>query len=605
MFNKIATLILCLIVMSSDGRTQDLVPPHEVCRIAIEKGNYQNALSICSQLRPLILAEKNPVNEVHYYFSMINLHHGLENETEVAAYLKKVENHPSFNSEVPVQYQYYRTKGRHVKRKGDYESTIAYYTQGLQLALKQKKLTWLSQSYHNLGIVQRQSNNYEAALINYTKSLEVLSQLGDLYMIANTQRNIGVVYTHLEEHQKAINFYEQAYASFIKLSQAEVVDTRVNDIIEHMYEDFALAYYEVGDSENSHKYKQLILEHYKEIDNLRDQTRALMNVAILDLYNDMYSVAITRLMHALKLAGSNNFEHSSEMYFLLAKAYQAVEQTNNSITDSTTNPIPNQINSAINSAEQGLILESEIKNHEVKIKLHQLLSQLYLSSNKDVAIEHMQKYQIDRELFFQNKFDHSVKTEQHKLELMLKDKNLVDEKYSNLVKSSEITILQQSILMFVLLLLGAVGAFFFLLFKRKKERQQLLSQIKSHQQQQLLLNEQKATKDEDHRQIFKKLLVETMNLLVETWEKHTGSNRVELAEKSGAWTITIDNGTLRTRSLDKYMSLNSMPKFPRWKNVIKTCHFILSDETLSLDDRASVNEKLDAVMQVIKQRSLS
>lgn len=107
------------------------------------------------------------------------------------------------------------------------------------------------------------------------------------------------------------------------------------------------------------------------------------------------------------------------------------------------------------------------------------------------------------------------------------------------------------------------------------------------------------------KQILRESLVSTMIEAVSIWEKHTKTNRVELAEKSKLWTVSIDNGTLRTRSLDKYLSLEKIPLNPRWRNVAGTCHFILADMTLSPKDRSLLNQHLDSIMQNVKMLSMA
>jgi hypothetical protein len=72
------------------------------------------------------------------------------------------------------------------------------------------------------------------------------------------------------------------------------------------------------------------------------------------------------------------------------------------------------------------------------------------------------------------------------------------------------------------------------------------------------------------------------------WEKVTLSNRVEFADQSKVWKINIDEGRLRTRSLDKYLSVNSIPKNPRVNQVIKSCHFMLTLEKVKPLDRKKI-----------------
>ena len=107
------------------------------------------------------------------------------------------------------------------------------------------------------------------------------------------------------------------------------------------------------------------------------------------------------------------------------------------------------------------------------------------------------------------------------------------------------------------------------------------------------------------KQRLREALVDTMLTAVSTWESYTKSNRVELAEKSKIWTVSVDNGTLRTRSLDKYLNLDKIPLNPRWRNVAGTCHFILADPELPAIERDKLNQSLDSVMLVVKELSMS
>lgn len=75
---------------------------------------------------------------------------------------------------------------------------------------------------------------------------------------------------------------------------------------------------------------------------------------------------------------------------------------------------------------------------------------------------------------------------------------------------------------------------------------------------------------------LKARLIETMCLAVECWEMYTGNTKVELAQESKLWAIVIDNGRLRTRTLDRYLSEESFPKRPRWRQVARTGYFVLA-----------------------------
>ncbi|MPX91323.1 HAMP domain-containing protein [Salinivibrio sp. VYel1] len=66
-------------------------------------------------------------------------------------------------------------------------------------------------------------------------------------------------------------------------------------------------------------------------------------------------------------------------------------------------------------------------------------------------------------------------------------------------------------------------------------------------------------------------LVDAMNLALAAW----GGDKIGLAEKSGLWRVYQDKGSFQTRTLDKYLHVETVPKTPRWRNVVRTLDFVL------------------------------
>lgn len=79
----------------------------------------------------------------------------------------------------------------------------------------------------------------------------------------------------------------------------------------------------------------------------------------------------------------------------------------------------------------------------------------------------------------------------------------------------------------------------------------------------------------DNDNEFKADLCELMNLSLTLWEDSTGESKVELAQQSRLWRVTLDGGSCKTRTLDKYLSVTHIPANPRWRIVIKTVNFVL------------------------------
>lgn len=106
-------------------------------------------------------------------------------------------------------------------------------------------------------------------------------------------------------------------------------------------------------------------------------------------------------------------------------------------------------------------------------------------------------------------------------------------------------------------------------------------------------------------QASKVLLVDLMVMCLDVWQQNTGQTHIELAEQSGLWLVSIENGQLRTRTMNRYAQVSDMPNNPRWLQVVKTAHYILSNSDLSLSQRQQLNEKLNNVKNHYKNKALS
>jgi two-component system, sensor histidine kinase ChiS len=82
--------------------------------------------------------------------------------------------------------------------------------------------------------------------------------------------------------------------------------------------------------------------------------------------------------------------------------------------------------------------------------------------------------------------------------------------------------------------------------------------------------------------------VAVMNLSVDYWTASTRTSKVELADRSGIWNVYIGrDGWARTQTLDRYLSNQTLPMKPRWRQVVNTADFVLvaCDAPSSLRDR--------------------
>ncbi|MDX5299850.1 MAG: 7TM-DISM domain-containing protein [Gammaproteobacteria bacterium] len=90
-------------------------------------------------------------------------------------------------------------------------------------------------------------------------------------------------------------------------------------------------------------------------------------------------------------------------------------------------------------------------------------------------------------------------------------------------------------------------------------------------------------------------LVALMRMSLDLWEQHTGTSRVALAEASGCWKVYDDAGTRKTRTLDRYLSLRTLPDNPRWRNVVRTANVVKARCTLTPDERQALDQLMKEV----------
>lgn len=97
----------------------------------------------------------------------------------------------------------------------------------------------------------------------------------------------------------------------------------------------------------------------------------------------------------------------------------------------------------------------------------------------------------------------------------------------------------------------------------------------------------------------RKLIVDVMNLSVNYWQNSTGLTKAELAVKSNIWKIYIDyNGRERSQTLDKYLKIENLPKFPRLNKVLATAEYVLN----TISDQNRLRDTLKESLSNLRMR---
>lgn len=106
--------------------------------------------------------------------------------------------------------------------------------------------------------------------------------------------------------------------------------------------------------------------------------------------------------------------------------------------------------------------------------------------------------------------------------------------------------------------------------------------------------------DADERVAFRQLLVDLMRASLDAWERVTRKTRIDLAEASGVWRVTIDDGRLRVRAMDRYLSLDALPDRPRWREVLRTAYYVLAEVPLTPDQRSQLDTLVEQVLRSVR-----
>ena len=104
---------------------------------------------------------------------------------------------------------------------------------------------------------------------------------------------------------------------------------------------------------------------------------------------------------------------------------------------------------------------------------------------------------------------------------------------------------------------------------------------------------------------YRQQLVALMRSTLLTWEVTTQKSKIELAEESNIWAVSINDGRLRTRTFDRYLRLEQLPKIPRWREVVRTAYFVLSNPAIEPGTRASLESELEKTKEQLKKAAIN
>ena len=94
------------------------------------------------------------------------------------------------------------------------------------------------------------------------------------------------------------------------------------------------------------------------------------------------------------------------------------------------------------------------------------------------------------------------------------------------------------------------------------------------------------------------LLVQVMIQSLQYWQQCTFRSKIELANDSAIWTVNLDNSSPQTRTMDKYLHIDSIPKRPKVEDVVRTAHYVLFHGKRNTEIRQSLQTDLNDLINL-------
>ncbi|ELU2536201.1 response regulator [Vibrio vulnificus] len=105
--------------------------------------------------------------------------------------------------------------------------------------------------------------------------------------------------------------------------------------------------------------------------------------------------------------------------------------------------------------------------------------------------------------------------------------------------------------------------------------------------------------NKNKQELMREVLVDLMTHALDYWESVTGENKFTFAEQSGLWRVYLDRSTLQTRTLDKYMRIETLPKTPRWRTVLSSIEYILDHCKEQSPERTYIEMQRDKLQRLL------
>jgi len=177
--------------------------------------------------------------------------------------------------------------------KGEYEKTLSYSNEALQLSEKLKYKRGLASSSKNIGVIYWHKGNYPKALEYNLKMLKIGEEIKDKKIIASALNNIGLVYWSQGNNSKTLEYYSKSLEIKKEIGDKSGMGNTLLGI--------GSVYDNLGDTLKALEYFQEGLKLKREVNDQAGLAGALNNIGNIYGKQKKYSEALNSFLQSLKL----------------------------------------------------------------------------------------------------------------------------------------------------------------------------------------------------------------------------------------------------------------------------------------------------------------
>ena len=504
------------------------------------------------------------------------------------------------------RYNWLRISGTVKFQQEQFDQALPLLLQGFELAKKLDIQSLIGTSANDVASVYMELGRYHQAMTHYQQAIDVFSSIDNLYSLALSLSGIGLAYKDLGDLDTATNFLKRAINSHQKYLQESPGDDYSISILADTRFRLAEVYIDGQQYELAGPLLQEALVAYQSEKKFAESIKIYTALSRIALAQQNVQDALGFILSALEIQNNENLFSGLSVSQQLAEVYLANEQTEKAIT----------------VAKQGLQNASKQQHFQSQLFFLKWLGEVYSKQEPKEALGYLTQYLKLYKTYLNNKYNPAiadlqavieVKQQQQDIALLEKDRQI-----------DQVKLQQQRWLILIISVFTALFAWLGIRLWQQKARQNIalkrevamhrneLNRLTEQDQQEnepVLTDDQEDPQDLDtpsrHKQAFHQKLVELMCMSCDFWEQSSGQTQIELAERSKIWLVVIDDGRLRTRTMDKYLDISRLPKMPRWRQVIRTCRFVLVECDLTNTQRDKLNQNLEDTLSLQRQIAMN